>query len=135
MLFRSVLKQRKALWLFMGWLILSCQWSINPLSQKLTSEIVGITLMGLYFASRFTLREFMKLAFIGFGITIVMNFLFCLAFPQFGIQVGLQQGSWRGMAVQKNSLARIVVFGSIPLLCFVHSKVRENSTLHWWGLV
>ena len=131
----AVLKQRKALWLFMGWLILSCQWSINPLSQRLASEIVGITLMGLYFASRFTLREFMKLAFIGFGITIVMNFLFCLAFPQFGIQVGLQQGSWRGMAVQKNSLARIVVFGSIPLLCFVYSNVRENAKLYWWGLV
>ncbi len=128
-------KRRKALWLLMGWLLLSCSWSINPNSQKLANEIISITVMGIYFAARFPLREMMPLAALGFGISVVMNFLFCLAFPQFGIQVGLQEGAWRGMLIQKNSLACLVVFAAIPLLCTLFSGVKRDRLWYWLGLV
>lgn len=128
-------KRRKALWLLLGWLLISCRWSMNPNSQKLANDVIINSIMGLYMASRFTLREIMPMAALGFGITIGMNFLFCLAFPQFGIQVGLQEGSWRGMLVQKNSLARLVVFAAIPFLCFVFSGIKQHRLWYWIGLV
>lgn len=134
---RSVLdiaKRRKALWCLMGWLLLSCSWSINPNSQKLANEIISITITAVYFASRFTLRQMMPLAALGFGISIGMNFLFCLAFPQFGIQVGLQEGAWRGMLIQKNSLASLVVFGAIPVLCILFSGVKRDRGWYWFGV-
>ncbi len=136
-------KRRKALWLLMGWLILSCSWSINPNSQKLANEVLSITVMGIYLAARFTLREMMPLAALGFGLSVGMNFLFCLAFPQFGIQVGLQEGAWRGMLIQKNSLACLVVFAAIPLLCTLFSGVKRDGlrptkgqrVWYWLGLI
>jgi exopolysaccharide production protein ExoQ len=128
-------KRRKALWLLMGWLILSCSWSINPNSQKLANEIVSITVTGIYFAARFPLRQMIPLAALGFGISVGMNFLFCLAFPQFGIQVGMQEGAWRGMLIQKNSLACLVVFAAIPLLCTLFSEVKRDRAWYWLGLV
>lgn len=128
-------KRRKALWLLMAWLLLSCSWSINPNSQKLANEIVSITMMGIYLAARFTLRQMVPLAALGFGISVGMNFLFCLAFPQFGIQVGMQEGAWRGMLIQKNSLACLVVFAAIPLLCTLFSGVKRDRNWYWLGLV
>lgn len=128
-------KRRKALWLLIGWLMLSCSWSINPNSQKLANEIFSITVMGIYLAARFTLRQMMPLAALGFGLSVVMNFLFCLAFPQFGIQVGLQEGAWRGMLIQKNSLACLVVFAAIPLLCTLFSGVKRDRVWYWLGLL
>jgi exopolysaccharide production protein ExoQ len=128
-------KRRKALWLLMGWLLLSCSWSISPNAQKLGNEIASITVTGVYFASRFTLRQIMPLAALGFGISVWMNFLFCLAFPQFGIQVGLQEGAWRGMLIQKNSLACLVVFGAIPVLCLLFSGVKRDRIWHRLALV
>jgi exopolysaccharide production protein ExoQ len=128
-------KRRKALWLLIAWVLFSCSWSINPTSQKLGNEIASITVTGIYFASRFTLRQMMPLAALGFGISIGMNFLFCLAFPQFGIQAGLQEGAWRGMLIQKNSLACLVVFGAIPLLCSLFSGVKRDRGWYWFGVV
>ncbi len=99
--------------------------------------------MGIYLAARFTLREMMPLAALGCGLSVGMNFLFCLAFPQFGIQVGLQEGAWRGMLIQKNSLACLVVFAAIPLLCTLFSGVKRDGlrptkgqrVWYWLGLI
>jgi exopolysaccharide production protein ExoQ len=129
----AVAKRRKVLWLFMGWLYLSCSWSINPLSQKLANELLSTTVTGLYFAARFSFQEFMSISALGFGVTIVMNFLFCLAFPQFGIQVGLQEGAWRGMFIQKNSLAHITVLALSPYVCFLFSGIKQDRLWYWGG--
>jgi exopolysaccharide production protein ExoQ len=118
-----VFQRRKGLLLFMGWIILSSFWAPQfDKSFKNANELGIVTLTGLYLGSRFSLREFLKLAAIGLGLVALGNFLYCLAVPSIGIQVGIQSGAWRGLFIQKNTLARVLFFSSLIFLSLLSEK-------------
>ncbi len=135
----QLLQRRKALWLFMGWIVVSCFWAPKfDYSIKLAIELCVVTVTALYLAARFTLREFLSLAAIGLGLVALINFLFCLAMPSIGIQTGLQAGAWRGLYIQKNSMARLLFFSSLVFLSLLAAKdPRDRSMRRWYvgGLI
>ncbi len=122
-----VFQRRKGLLLFAGWIWISCFWSPTfDQSFKLANEFSLVTLTGLYLASRFSVREFLGLAAIAFGLVATINFLYCLAVPSVGIQTGVQSGAWRGLFIQKNVLARVLFFSGLVFL----SLLSENDPIH-----
>ncbi len=118
-----LLQRRKMLWLLMGWIVASCFWAPKfDYSIKLAIELCVVTLTAIYLGARFSLREFLPLAAIALGLVAAINFLFCLAMPSIGIQNGMQAGAWRGLFIQKNSMARLLFFSSLVFLSLLAAK-------------
>ncbi len=128
-----VFQRRKGLLLFMGWIILSSFWAPQfDKSLKNANELAIVTLTGLYLGSRFSLREFLKLAALALGLVVLGNFLYCLAVPSIGIQVGIQAGAWRGLFIQKNTLARVLFFSALVFLSLLSEKDPLDRSRDRW---
>ena len=136
----NVILRRKALLGLMLWIVVSTFWAKNPGdSLKWAIELGTVTLAGIYCAARFSIREFLGLAAIGMGLMVGINFLFCLAFPHFGIQTGLQAGAWRGLYIQKNTLARMMLFASLVFMSqlsvprAMETPVKSHRRAQFWA--
>jgi exopolysaccharide production protein ExoQ len=129
----QVFSRRKGLLVMIGWLILSCFWAPEfDRSFKLANELGVVTLTGLYLASRFSVREFLSLAAIGMGLVATINFLYCLAVPSVGIQIGVQAGAWRGLFIQKNVLARVLFFSGLVFLSLLSANDPLDRSKRPW---
>jgi exopolysaccharide production protein ExoQ len=116
--------------LFLGFMVivpLSFAWSEAP-DKTLTGSIgmIGTTLFGLYIASRFTLKEQLKLVAWVFGIVIVLSILFIGALPQYGIMGGVHAGAPRGVFTHKNGLGKFMVLSLVAFLLLVTSPGSKN---------
>ncbi len=91
--------------------LLSTAWSQLPLFTLRRSLILmGTTIFGIYFGTRFDAREQLRLLAAVCGLAVCASFLFGWFWPQYGIDVSVHNGSWRGIFAQKNSLGRFAVF-------------------------
>jgi exopolysaccharide production protein ExoQ len=128
-----LLQRRKMLWLLMGWVVASCFWAPKfDYSMKLAIELCVVTLTAIYLAARFSMGEFLRLSAIGLGLVALINFLFCLAMPSIGIQNGMQAGAWRGVFIQKNSMARLLFFSSLVFLSLLAAKDPVDRSMRGW---
>ena len=133
--FLKVLSSRKCLWVIIAFALLSVNWSLVPdLTARRSIVLLMTTLIGFYFAMRFSVREMMILMGWGFGIAAVINFGFAIAFPQYGTSPILHSGAWRGVLPQKNALARLMILSAITLMLLA---VEHRQHRKWWlgGLV
>ena len=85
------------LWALVVMVLLSWMWSDFPdISGKYAPRVLCTTLFGLYFASRFTMKEQLRMLGWALGIGVVVSLLYTLAFPGAGIESGFHAGAWRG---------------------------------------
>jgi hypothetical protein len=87
--------------------------------------LVGTSLFGLYFATRYSLEEQIQLLSSMFGIVIILSFLFAIALPKYGIMDGIHAGAWRGIYNHKNVLGKVMVTGVI-IFYFVLSVPKKS---------
>ncbi|MCP6758400.1 MAG: O-antigen ligase family protein [Fischerella sp. CENA71] len=128
-----VLSKDRYMWVLAGFVILSIFWTANP--SKSLSRIIaftGTTMFGLYLATRYTMKEQLKLLAWTFGITIVSSFLFAVALPKFGIMGGIHAGKWRGIYNHKNVLGKYMALSTI-IFCILATSLRKNRWLLWLG--
>ena len=119
------------LWALMGILMTSFLWSDFPdMSYKYGLRVLGTTWLGVYLASRYTLREQLQMVGWALGIATVFSFLYTLALPGGGIESGMHAGSWRGPLLHKNMFARLMVVCSLTTL-LVALKSRRYRFLVW----
>ncbi len=120
---------------FMAIVPLSFAWSAAP-DKTLTGSIgmIGTTLFGLYIASRYTLKEQLKLVAWAFGIVIVLSLLFIVALPQYGIMGGVHAGAPRGVFTHKNGLGKFMVLSLMAFLLLVTSP-GSKKLFPWLGIV
>ena len=129
-----VLTKRKFCLAFVLLVLLSFLWSAVP-DATLRRAIVFlvITLLGLSFSVRYTLREQLFLLAGAMGIAILINVVFTIGFPWAAIESGEHQGAWRGVYSQKNVFARAMVLSGVTfLLAAIESRRRQF--LFWGGL-
>ena len=129
-----LMMRRTGLLMLMGWILASCFWAPNfDSSWKPANELCIVTLTGFYLAARFSLREFLGLAAIALGLVAGINFLYCLAVPSVGLQIGLQAGAWRGVFIQKNVLSRMMFFSALVFMCLMSTQnPADRSKLNWY---
>ena len=129
-----LMMRRVGLLMFMGWILASCFWAPNfDYSWKAANELCIVTLTGFYLAARFSLREFLDLAAIALGLVAGINFLYCLAVPSVGLQIGIQAGAWRGVFIQKNTLSRMMFFSALVFMCLISTQnPTDRSKLGWY---
>jgi exopolysaccharide production protein ExoQ len=91
--------------------VCSTAWSQDPvLTFRRGLILVGTFLFGLYFGSRFELREQIDILAWMFLLVLVASAALAIAAPQMGVESGGGHlGQWRGVLSQKNTLARVCV--------------------------
>lgn len=105
------------LWALLGIVVASFLWSDFPsLSRKNGILTLLTSLFGLYLASRFNMKEQVRIVAWAAGISTVFSFFYTLAFPGKGIEQGIHAGAWRGPLLHKNMFARYMVICAPPLL-------------------
>jgi O-antigen ligase len=105
------------IWLLITILYLSFFWSLLP-DQSLRTSVyaTGSTLFGLYLATRYSLKEQMRLFAWAFGLMILLSIVFAVALPKYGLMGGVWEGAWRGVFTHKNQFGLIVVLAGIIFL-------------------
>ncbi|MEH1869401.1 MAG: O-antigen ligase [Nostoc sp.] len=128
-----VFSRDKFIWILLLVCALSSFWSID--SDTTIRRVFGLTgtmLFGLYLASRYTLKQQLKLCAYMLGISAILCFLFVFFLPQIGIDPAFN--TWRGIYPQKNVLGkRFVLSGAV--FFFLAMTNRENHWVLWLGYV
>jgi exopolysaccharide production protein ExoQ len=128
-----VLKRDRFNQILLAVVLLSYLWSAAPSVTLVRSiALFGTTLFGLYFATRYSLREQLHLLAWTFWIAIVLSFAFAIALPKYGIMAGIHTGTWRGIFTHKNALGKSMVLSSLVFLLVALSE-KTNKLLWWCG--
>lgn len=129
-----IFRKDRFIGLLVGIAVFSIFWSFIPSMTKTRSiALVGTSLFGLYLASRYTLREQLKLLGWMFGLVLVLSLLFAVALPKYGIMGGTHAGAWRGIYVHKNVFGKVMVLSTIILLLLA-LDVKKQRWLLWLGV-
>ena len=126
------LSKDKYIWVLTGLVLLSLFWSVAP-SKTLVRGValVGTTLFGVYFATRYSMIQQLQMLAWMFGISIVLSLLFGVALPQYGVvrdEVGI---NWRGIYIHKNILGAMMSLSSI--IFFLLAIGAKRNRLPLWG--
>ena len=123
--FAIVIKE-KLLWILIGTVCVSVIWSDIPMvTIERILPLLRITIFGIYFAARFTIKEQLQLLAWAFGLAALLSLIVCVAVPSYGVVgegliVGLEElvhsGAWRGIYNHKTFLGSIMSLGSLILL-------------------
>ena len=112
---------------------LSHFWSDFPeYSSKFGLFVFGTTLVGIYFAGRYTVRE--QLNFLGwvFGTIIGLCLLFIFLLPGSGIDTGMHAGAWRGVFWHKNNLGIYMTLSAIFFCLTAQAdRIPWRKNLYW----
>ncbi|MDZ8031987.1 MULTISPECIES: O-antigen ligase family protein [unclassified Nostoc] len=126
---------RKDFWLYSLILLsaVSIIWSFEPSTTlKNSFSLINSSLFGLYFASRYNLKQQLHLLAWNFAIIIVLSFVFAIALPKYGIQSDLDGSKWRGVFTHKNGLGARMVTSSMTFFILGYQTQRRNW-LFWAG--
>ena len=117
--------RNKLIWLLLGVILFSTYWSTIPeITLRRGIALVGTTLFGVYLATRYSLREQLRLLAWTLGIAAILSLLVAIALPSYGHD---STGEWRGIYAQKNILGRLMVMSAM-----VFFIIALYSQRHRW---
>lgn len=130
-----LLRWKQALYLLkldwaLGFLVilagLSTLWSAAPdITIRRSFALFGTTLVGLYLAQRFTIKEVVVLLAWSLGVFGVLSIFVSLAMPEYGIMTsGRHLGAWRGVFLHKNTLGRYMSLAVIVFFLLTRRRMR-----------
>jgi exopolysaccharide production protein ExoQ len=111
------------LWPLILLAIVSYTWSIFPIDtiDSIQGETFPTVCFSLYFASRFTIRQQLRLLAITLGIGTLLSIFYAVAIPSVGIE---PSGDWKGIYVQKNNFSGMMIMAL--MVFFVLGSRNEN---------
>ena len=116
----------KLLWLLVGIALFSVLWSITPdITLRRSFALLGTTLFGVYFATRYDLSEQLQLLAWTLGTGVVLSLLLTPVLPSYGIMSGEYAGAWRGIYSHKNILGRLMVLSALVFLLLSNGSRRQ----------
>ena len=134
--FVYALTKEKLLLLVIAIALCSVLWSVNVESTFDTNKgLIRATALGIYIAVRYSLKEQLNIAAWTFGSAAVVSLLYCLIFPDLGIQFATTEetAGWRGIFFHKNHFGRQMSYAAAIFLIFV----RKQPQARWlcWSLL
>ena len=128
-LYRLVEKER-LIWLVLFVVLialLSFFWSsVSEITLRRSAILILCTLYGIYFGTRYTLKQQLTFLTWGFGLAILMSLFFGLVLPQYGIESGPHHGAWRGVYGGKNGLGASMSLSAILFLILLLGGGRKK---------
>ncbi|WP_339375989.1 O-antigen ligase family protein [Calothrix sp. NIES-2098] len=129
-----VFNKATVIWLLIGISVVSILWSFTPAITRMRSlALVGSSLFGLYLASRYSIKEQLKLLMWTFGTVLTLSLLFAVALPKYGIMGGIHAGAWRGIYVHKNIFGKMMVLSAL-IFWLQASSTKQKRWFPWLGL-
>lgn len=117
------LKKDKLICLVIIYSAASVLWSFDPqITFTRSTALVGTSLFGLYFATRYSLEDQLKNLLLAFGLVIFFSFFTAILLPKYGIMAGIHTGAWRGIYIHKNVLGKMMTLSSSLFLIGVNDK-------------
>lgn len=124
-----IFKSNKLIWLLLFLTIISVTWSFDPTKTlKDSFRLIGSSAFGIYLASRYTLKEQLKILGLTLVIIVLLSFLFAIALPKYGIMGGIHAGKWRGIFMHKNGLGSMMITSCITFIL----RALNNSSKAWF---
>jgi exopolysaccharide production protein ExoQ len=113
----------------------SIVWSVYPEhTLKYMRELWLMTSFGLYFSTRFSIKEQLKLVAWTLGIGAILSAYFGLRVTGIGRHWGTHQGAWKGIYDYKNTLGSLMVLGSLAFFLLPIDNPK-NRKYKWGGFV
>lgn len=112
--------------------VASVAWSQFP-SDTLTGSgvLVATTAFGIYFGTRYTVSQQLRLLALAFSIAMAASVAFAVFLPAYGLEPGATSSDWRGAFLQKNNLAQAM---SLALFVFLLVRPKRFHALRWIGV-
>ncbi|HXW14592.1 MAG TPA: O-antigen ligase family protein [Terriglobia bacterium] len=112
--------------------VVSSAWSQDSVKTvKYGLLYFAATLYGIYFGSRYSPREQLRLLGWACGLTVLASFMVVILLPKYGLDHGSFLGSWQGAFLQKNILARSMV---LSVLVFYFLRQSIPNWVRWLGM-
>lgn len=130
-----VIKKEWTIWLLIGIAVASVMWSFIPkLTPNRSIALAGSTMFGFYIATRYSIRDQLKLLSWTFATIIVLSLLMVIVIPTYGtMSYGIHAGSWRGIYTHKNWLGRVMTISGIVFLILAMDE-KHQRWRYWIGL-
>ncbi|MGF1541075.1 MAG: O-antigen ligase family protein [Pleurocapsa sp.] len=126
-----IVAENKFIWMLMGVACFSYFWSVAPGDTfRFSIYALGTTAIGLYLATRFTLREQLDILSWSYALMVILSILFVIALPKYGLMGGVHEGALRGVFTHKNQFGAIIVPGVVIFLLKALRNER-NSWIYW----
>ncbi|MEA5602599.1 O-antigen ligase family protein [Nostoc sp. UHCC 0252] len=125
----------KDIWLYslIIFALVSITWSFEPsITFKNSFTLINSSLFGVYFASRYSLKQQLHILACTFGIIIILSFIFAVALPQYGIQNDVGSPKLRGVFAHKNGLGAKMVTSSTVFFILGY-QTKKRSWIFWFG--
>ncbi|WP_313949199.1 O-antigen ligase [Leptolyngbya sp. FACHB-261] len=140
----SVVRQEKLLWILLAIALSSVLWSYAPTATlRQVTSLISSTLFGIYFASRYTLKQQLQILACALGIAATLSLAIILLLPKYGVMgmSGTTQpehlahlGAWRGAYSHKNILGYNMLLAGLVFFYCIH-RTSWYRWLAWAGLM
>lgn len=126
----QTIARNKFIWPLILMVLVSFRWSDFPaITQPRSLAFLETCTFGLYLATKYTLKEQLRLLLYALGIVTLFSLLFSVVIPSRAIEMGIHAGDWRGPFRQKNLFARVLVLSTVAALCCTPQHQRERYFL------
>lgn len=113
--------------------IASTAWSDDAgFTIRRSVVLFATTLFGVYFGSRFTVPQQLRLLVWTFVLVVLSSFAIAILLPRYGIDHWHHPGDWQGAFPQKNTLARAMV---LAISVFYFARPWTARVVCWVGTV
>jgi exopolysaccharide production protein ExoQ len=112
----SVLRRNLLVPAILSLAVCSALWSPSPtITLQMCIQVGLCTLFACYLSARYTTDRLMQLLIFMGVIAALLNVLFALALPRYGIFQGYAGGAWQGICSHKNTLGISMAFLLTPV--------------------
>jgi len=132
--FLGVVRRDKLFFLLVALTMVSVFWSEDPaLTFRRSVALMGTTLFGVYFASRFSLADQLRLLSRVFVLGAILSLIFVAILPHYGLADPEFGYAWQGIYSHKNNLGSAMALG-VVVFVFRAVSDRQKST-RWWAAI
>ncbi|MBW4608125.1 MAG: O-antigen ligase family protein [Hassallia sp. WJT32-NPBG1] len=126
--------QDKTLWILTLIILLSFIWSRDiEFTLKNSREVLQMTSFSLYFATRFSLKQQVRLIACTFAIGALLSIVCAVTLPSVAIHQVDHVGAWRGIYDYKNTFGSMMIISSIAFFCLPIDK-PQHRLYKWAGI-
>ena len=130
----NVATEGKFIWLYVFFVFVSFLWSVIPdATFKYGIYGIGGTLVGLYLATRYSLKELLNILAWTFATIIILSVIFAVALPKYGIMAATHAGALRGIYTHKNTFGLNMAWA--PVIFFMRAIDSQQRRWIWWLLL